>query len=312
MLRRCRRRQWLVLAAVLAARARLRGTGRVQVMFHELWFPFAWRPKDLVLHLAHRLMVFGLAALSHDIFCSTTRFAREVRKTLGPLSRPAHVLPVGSSLERDDPPPLPQRARDRTLRIALFGSLHVSKNVPLVVRAIHEAARSSPWELRLTIIGPTLEELSRAMPDLRTWLMSAVRAEGPLESERAADCLAAQDFFVAYFQDGVSSRRTTLMAALCEGVPVVTTWRDVSDDIFLDKPFVKLLSCEPDVFHSQLVDFLASGARPFEGVEARQIRAFYREHFSWSSIVERYVALSCLGSSPPDPSVDLQAAPEAR
>jgi glycosyltransferase involved in cell wall biosynthesis len=290
----------VLLAAILAVRARLRGAGRVQVMFHELWFPFTWKPKDFVLHVAHRCMVFGLAALSDDVFCSTTRFARQVRGVLGPLSRPVHVLPVGSSLERNESPSPPPRVRDKTLRIALFGSLHVSKNVPLVVRALHEAARSSPWTLRLTIIGPTLDELCAAMPDLQTWLVGEVRAEGPLEAERAADCLAQQDLFVAYFQDGVSTRRTTLMAALCEGVAVVTTWRDVSDDVFLDKRFLKLLSCDEDVFHRELVDFLATSDRPFDGIEAEEIRAFYRKHFSWSSIIERYVELSGLAAAARD------------
>jgi hypothetical protein len=128
----------VVLAARLALGARIRGSGRVQVMFHELWFPFAWRPKDMLLHMAHRSMVLGLAMLSDDIFCSTTRFAREVRDVLGPIRRPVHVLPVGSSLERDETPRRPPRDRDETLRVALFGSLHVSKNAPLVARAIHE------------------------------------------------------------------------------------------------------------------------------------------------------------------------------
>jgi glycosyltransferase involved in cell wall biosynthesis len=286
----------VLLALVLAVRARIRKSGRLQVMFHELWFPLAWRPKDLVLHLAHRSMVFGLAALSDDVFCSTTRFAREVRRVLGPLSRPVHVLPVGSSLERDDRPAPPPRIRDKTLRIALFGSLHVSKNVPLVVQTIYEAARSSPWDIRLTVIGPTIEELCAALPELRTWLVGEVRAEGPLESERAADCLAEQDFFVAYFQDGVSTRRTTLMAALCEGVAVVTTWRDVSDEVFLGKPFVKLLSSDEPAFRRELVEFLNSSERPFDGIEPMEIRAFYRKHFSWSSIVERYIESSGLGA----------------
>ena len=303
----------VALGAVLAFRSRVRGKGDVQVMFHELWYPFAWKPKPFVLHLAHRLMVFGLATLSHEIFCSTTRFASGVRETLGPWRRPIHVLPVGSALERDTESPRPEPTHGRVLKLALFGPLHESKNVRLVLQAIRDAQRSSPWEIQLTIIGPTLDELRAAMPDLGQWLDSSVQVEPRLAPEQAAACLASQDFFVAYFQDGVSTRRTTLMAALCEGLPVVTTWRDVSDDVFLQRPFLKLLSPDEETFRNELVAFLSSSERPFSGVSRDEVRGFYRRHFSWSSIVRRYVEASGLRNvEGPSSHVSLSTPPSLR
>jgi glycosyltransferase involved in cell wall biosynthesis len=284
----------VLLAWHLARRAQTRDKGHVSVMFHELWYPFGWRPKALVLHLAHRAMVLGVALASKDIFCSTARNASEVRRLLGPLSRPIHVLPVGSSLERDDVRAEPKRPADERLKLGIFGSLHQSKNTELVLETIRAASRESPWKLELTIVGPTLEELCQAMPELASWLASEVHVAGPLEADEAADCLAAQDFLVAYFQDGVSTRRTTLMAALCEGVPVVTTWRDVSDAVFRDRPFVKLLSCDEGAFRTEFVAFMRSRERPFAGVSREEVRAFYREHFSWDSIVRRFAELSGL------------------
>ena len=43
--------------------------------------------------------------------------------------------------------------------------------------------------------------------------------------------LAAADLFVAPFVDGVSTRRTTLMAALQHGLPVVGTDGRLTDDV---------------------------------------------------------------------------------
>ncbi|HEX6277293.1 MAG TPA: glycosyltransferase [Polyangiaceae bacterium] len=284
----------VLLAWHLARRAQARGKGHVSVMFHELWYPFGWQPKALVLHLSHRAMALGVALASKDIFCSTERNASEVRRLLGPLTRPIHVLPVGSSLERDPAPKPPERPADDRLKLAIFGSLHQSKNTELVLETIRQAARESPWKLELTIVGPTLEELCTAMPALASWLESDVHVAGALEADAAADCLAAQDFLVAYFQDGVSTRRTTLMAALCEGVPVVTTWRDISDPVFRDRPFVTLLSCDEDAFRSEFVALMRSRERPFARVSRDDVRAFYREHFSWGAIVRRFTELSGL------------------
>jgi glycosyltransferase involved in cell wall biosynthesis len=294
----------VLLAWKLARRAQLRGRGQVSVMFHELWYPFGWQPKALVLHLAHRAMVLGVALASKEIFCSTSRNVSEVRRMLGPLSPPIHVLPVGSSLEREDARTPLERPADERLKLGIFGSLHQSKNTELVLETIREACRESPWKLELTIVGPTLEELCKAMPELASWLESEVHVAGPLEADEAADCLAAQDFLVAYFQDGVSTRRTTLMAALCEGVPVVTTWREVSDVVFRDRPFVKLLSSDERAFRAEFVAFMRSRERPFAGVSREEVRSFYREHFSWGSIVRRFAELS--GLEAPKGRVDVR------
>jgi hypothetical protein len=86
------------------------------------------------------------------------------------------------------------------------------------------------------------------------------------------------------------------MAALCEGVPVVTSWHDVSDSIFLDRPFVKLLSTEETLFRQQLVALLCSTERPFQDVSGDEVRRFYRQEFSWSSIIRRYAEWSGLRS----------------
>jgi glycosyltransferase involved in cell wall biosynthesis len=282
------------LAWFLAARARVVGRGRVQVMFHELWYPFAWRPKDALLHLAHRCMVFGVGVASEDVFCSTPYGVDVVRRRLWPFQRETHLLPVASSLERDGASAPSPRPPDDVLRLAIFGSLHAGKNASLVFEAVREASRASPWKLELTIIGPTREELYAEFPEWGAWLDDTARVAGPLDSDEAADCLASQDFLVAYFQDGVSTRRTTLMAAFCEGLPAVTTWGVMSDETFRNRPFLKLLPCEGSPFVRELVALLTSSERPFAGVSRDDVRSFYRQRFSWSSIIRRYMELSRL------------------
>lgn len=282
----------VAVAAALALRARLRGRGSVEVMFHELWYPFSTRPRDIVLHTAHRLMVMGLGAAARDVFCATERFVGEVSHTLGPLVKSVHLLEVGSNLERDDAQLAPRPPQTGALRLALFGSLHPSKNVPMVLRALERATRIVPGKLKVSVIGLERAELLAVVPELQPWLDAEVTITGQLPAAEAAATLAAHDCLVSYFQDGVSSRRGSLLAALCEGVPVITTWRDISDRVFLNQPCVKLFSPEPEEFAEQLVEFVTAEARPFATVTAEEVHAFYRAHFSWAAVVDRYLELA--------------------
>ena len=288
----------VALALFLAARGRLLRKGHVEVMFHELWYPFSWRPKDAFMHVAHRLMVFGTTVAASRTFCATTLFVALVERNARPFKRSIEYLAVGSNLEREHESPHaedPRRSPDE-LRVGLFGSAHPSKKLPMVLRALHAAARAGPRRLKLVVIGVSRDAVCAAAPDLADWIESEVNVAGALEANEAADRLGTLDFLVSYFSDGVSSRRGSLLAALCEGVPVVTTWAEWSDEVFRERAFVKLLHCDEGAFAAELCDFLASAERPFSGVTREAVREFYRQNFSWRAIVDRYAALSGLAA----------------
>ena len=164
----------------------------------------------------------------------------------------------------------------------------------MVLRAIRDGVQASPFRIRLTMIGMTRDEVLAEAGELSDWIENDVRITGPLEAAEAAERLAEQDFLISYFADGVSGRRGSLLAALCEGVPVVTTWADWSDEQFLGQDFVKLLSCDEAQFTNELIALLRGPERPFSRVARGAVREFYRRHFSWAAIVERYAALSNL------------------
>ena len=69
-------------------------------------------------------------------------------------------------------------------------------------------------------------------------LPRGVRVESPgeLSGEELASRLAAADIFLAPLIDGISTRRTTAMAALQHGLPVVATDGPLTDRIFRGFP----------------------------------------------------------------------------
>jgi glycosyltransferase involved in cell wall biosynthesis len=282
----------VLMAAFFAARSRVRGRGAVEIMFHEVWFPAFRNPKALVMHVAHRAMAFGVSIVARQSFCSTYVSARLIKEQIRLFGRPVHVLFVGSNLERDVRPTPPRTTE--ALKVCIFGSTHPSKNVPLVLRTLHEAHRRAQSPFELTVIGLTLAELVHEAPELEAWLANDVRIEGMLSADAAADCLGEQDLAVCYFSDGVSGRRGSMLAALCEGTPIVTTARDYTDPEFYEQRAVTLLSCDEREFAAGLIALLAGPKRPFEGVSRAEVREFYDRYFSWTAIVERYAELSGL------------------
>lgn len=271
-----------------------RGKGDVEVMFHEVWFPFSWDARAAVMHVLHRCMAFGVSLAAERSFCSTGFSARLVKAQLGPFVRAVHVLFVGSNLERHERPapsvPLP----GAPLKVCIFGSVHPSKNVPLVLRALHAAQTRAPRSLAVTVIGLSLAEVVRQAPELKGWLETQVTVTGHLPAEAAADELARQDLAVCYFSDGVSGRRGSMLAALCEGTPIVTTFRESTDPTFAGQRALTLLSADPQQFERELVALLTAKDRPFAGVSRDEVRRYYDENFSWRAIVERYLELSGL------------------
>jgi glycosyltransferase involved in cell wall biosynthesis len=101
-----------------------------------------------------------------------------------------------------------------------------AKGVDTLLDAFAMARQQRP-DLRLTLIcalrphDPYHQLLLRKLEDKA--LRDAVTLTGELDDDEAARTLAACTLIVLPFRDGVSLRRTTLMAALALGRPVIST-----------------------------------------------------------------------------------------
>jgi glycosyltransferase involved in cell wall biosynthesis len=87
-------------------------------------------------------------------------------------------------------------------------------------------------EVRVLLLGAGgdrwREELTRGRP---TWA-DRVTAPGRLSGEAVVEYLRACDLVVQPYPDGASSRRTSLMAPLANGVPVLTTLGPCSEPVW--------------------------------------------------------------------------------
>jgi glycosyltransferase involved in cell wall biosynthesis len=149
------------------------------------------------------------------------------------------LIPLGSNVHSQ--PPLDYdrdgwRAQmgigERTLLLAYFGFLNESKGGEDLVRALEGLVRQG-HDAHLLMIGGHVGDVdptNRAYAErvrllVQTCgLVGRVHWTGYTSLEEVSANMLAADMVVMPYRDGVSFRRTTFIAALCHGRPVVTTY----------------------------------------------------------------------------------------
>jgi glycosyltransferase involved in cell wall biosynthesis len=119
-----------------------------------------------------------------------------------------------------------------------------------------------------------------------------VAAAGGLDAASLSCALQACDLLIQPYPDGASTRRTTLMAALAHGVPVVTTVGRLSEAFWSDSPIVTTV---PAGDLERLADEAISLARDAgrRAAQAAAGREEYRRRFEISHTVAALLADSC-------------------
>jgi glycosyltransferase involved in cell wall biosynthesis len=266
--------------------ARLRRRGRrgggpvVAVMFHETYVDmknFRW-----ALMGAWQRVQLALVQSTADVqLCTIQRWAERLRRTrIGPR---AHHLPVASNLP--DARASREAARadlgadERTLVISCLGLRHAGRLERYVVDAARCAAAVSE-EVLLLNLGLGDNDDRRLGPNV------LLRNMGFLAEERLAALFAASDVFLAPYADGVSTRRTTVMAALQHGVPVIGTSGHLTDDLLHELPAFTLTPVgDIDAFTAAVVKVAADPEERRRLGEAG--RATYEREFDWPVLVRR-------------------------
>ncbi len=268
--------------AWMASLPRDRGRTQLWVMFHEvavLWEP-RWRPRRAVLAGATHAMAALLLARADRDFVSSLRWEDRLR----PLARsPLRVtwLPIPSNLPVTVPAGTAEAVRRR---LGLEGRTvigHFGTYGPLIApnvrKAAHELLRVDPRRV-LLVVGLESERFAREMAGgAEGAVADRVIPTGRLEPEDAAAHLAACDVLVQPFADGVSARRTSLMAGLSLGVPIATNRGYLSEPIWADSGAVELASAPDRVSEKAEALLRDPGRARLLGERGRQL---YRSAFS--------------------------------
>ena len=217
---------------------------RVVTTFHDFRVPYLF-PKAGAL----RLHLNRLLARSSD----AAIFTDEVDVHAAGLDGHAHLIPIGSNVDCVPPRDFDRGRRrrlfgadDATFLVGHFGFLNGSKGIPTLLHAV-SALAAEGRDVRLAFIGaqrgtsnPIDQTYARDVHQLITALdlKQRVTLTGYLPPSDLSAALLSCDVIALPFEDGVSPRRGTLMAAITHGMPVVSTVPARGAALSHGKPFL--------------------------------------------------------------------------
>ena len=199
---------------------------QVELMVHEPYLAFwegTWRQNAAA--VVHRFMTVVLLRAATRVWVAIPAWETKWKPyTLG-RSIPFAWLPISSAL----PTPDPEAVRDVRRQIGMsdrpivghlgtYGTLITS----LLEEVLVELFRALP-EPRVLLMGSNSETFCASFLRRHSSFAGRISSTGRLSDSALAAHIAACDVLVQPYPDGISSRRTTAMAGLHLGVPVVTT-----------------------------------------------------------------------------------------
>lgn len=253
-------------------RKRSRQGDDVRVLFHEVAYPFVWRPlRHNVLATVHRLMARILVRASRQVYSSSPIWLTQLRRY---GHRPMAWLPIMASVE---PHPKPERIAEFRARLSPgrtvghFGTY--GENVTRYLTPI--AAKLLDAGLTLTLIGNGGERYRQELLAVNPQWTNHIIAFGRQSLVDLAAAIAACDVMVQPYSDGANARRTSLLATLMLGVATVSNRGHNTETIFD--------GCGPRIVETgQVADAVLELFRDEtqRGRVAELGQAFYNRYFS--------------------------------
>lgn len=208
----------------------------VWTMFHEVMFPVVpgQSASHRVLATVTRTMAGVVARASERVFVSTPAWTAILR-AIAPDAPAAEWVPVPSTIARVGDR---QQAREIVRRyggrggriIGHFGSCGplIADQLAIVIPALLERAPDAS----MMLLGDGCAVLRRRLVDAFPALAGRLWETGPLAAREISSHLLACDLMLQPFAEGVTTRRTSVMAALVHGVPTVTTTGRLTESLW--------------------------------------------------------------------------------
>lgn len=236
---------------------------QVHLMIHEPFLQFEGSLRQRAASVVHRFMLHRAATGVAQIWLSIPRWADEIRPYV-PAGVPVHTLPIPA-------PPIGQSSTEEALRLRtdLFGERgpvvgHFGTFSSLVTDLLTPALEVvlAGSSAQVLLIGRGSTEFRARFLQRQPSASSRVCATGTLASSRLGAHLSACDALVQPYPDGISGRRTSSLALLRAGLPIVTNAGWLTEPFWFGSPAVAMVD-KPlgSLVGAAAVDLLGDHAR---------------------------------------------------
>ncbi len=246
---------------------------------HESWVGMnGWR--STLMGAYQRVQLRSLLRMADAVIVTRVALADVLGKGTVHVPVASNVTPISTTV---------RSARDRLgiadeLVVALFGKGHPSRALDHAEAAIAAlAAKRGPRRIRVLNLGVGAPALD-VTPAVDVW------APGALSADELSLHLWASDLFLLPLTDGVSTGRTTLMAALAHGLPVLGLRGPSTDTVLINHPEALTLTRVGDqrAFARAAVELAGDLGRLRATGEAA--RHLYTSHFDWPVVANRVIS----------------------
>lgn len=254
----------------------------VRVMFHEPYLYLRWRPDHIVTAFTQRAMAAILLDAATHLYLSTDTWRRYLARLRPEAIQNAVTLPIPSAIPRVDAAHAVRATRTTSLGratclIGHFGSY--GNHVAPLLRRILIDVLSADSRVAAICTGAGSDRFARDLlsrhPDLRGRLAASGRASAHDISVQLQAC----DALVQPYPDGVTTRRTSVMAGLANGCAVVTTDGKLTEDVWRAGDCVAMAAATDIAGLVQRTRELLADAAAREALQARATAA-YETHFA--------------------------------
>jgi glycosyltransferase involved in cell wall biosynthesis len=288
-------RRSLNVAFCAWVRSRGRKGDRIEIMAHEAFHAFgegSWRQDGAA--VIHRVMVTLLLARASRVWVSIPAWANRLRPYAWGRRLPFCWLPVPSNVPFDANPRAVADVRARfpagVRIVGHFGTFGARARRDLGV-LVPGLADADPC-VGVLLIGRDSDGFRDALIDGRPALAPRVLATGRLDPPALSHALQACDVLAQPYEDGASTRRGTLMAALSHGVAVVTTTGKLTDPTWHQTDAaVTVAAGDLRAFENAVLQLSAD--RPRQQRLAVRARALYAERFDVSHTLSALLSDAC-------------------
>ena len=262
----------------------------IDLIVHEPFVTFSRSVGQYVIAAVQRAMTLMLMSAARRVLVTTRAWTPLLEPYRSHHAQAIEWLPVPSSLQAIDA----SAASELRRRYAPGGERlvgHFGTHGPMVTTLLAEAIpliADTHAAARFVMIGAGSDTFRSALVAQHPELARRVSATGALPSSELPAHIAACDVMLQPYPDGVTSRRTTVMAALFARVPVVTTRGKLTEPFWQDEQPVRLADVDDvPALVGHLVQLLGDPAE-----RQRQAATGYAFYDRWFDVRHTVAALT--------------------
>ena len=216
---------------------------QIEIMVHEPFLGFEGSGKQNLVAFVHRIMMVTLLTAARRVWVSIPLWETCLRPFALGRERAFGLLPVPSNIPVVDDPDgiLKLRTRYAPLEAFLVGHFGAyDRYMTDLMLELVPSLLTQHDKLSILLLGKGSLELRKLLIEEHPHLGPRVHATGALSGEDVSRHISACQVMLQPYEDGVSGRRGSVMAALAHGVAVVTTMGKATERCWAESEAVKL------------------------------------------------------------------------